>query len=301
MSKKTTIWLIIAVSLVLFGSAIFVGGMTMIKWDFRKLSTDRYETNHHEIDEKYTNISIEADTTDIVFEYSENTKTLVACYEENKMKHSVTVSDGTLYIKVEDGRKWYEHIGIHFGTPKVTVCIPQGEYGTLEIMGSTGDVKLPRDFKFESVNIKESTGDIQLEDGFAGMVKISVTTGDVNISNLICEGDISVKVSTGKTSITDVKCQNLVTDGSTGEVMLKKAIAAETFSIERSTGDIKLDGCDAAEILIKTNTGDVKGSLLSDKLFSTHTNTGKVNVPKTDTGGRCEIRTNTGDIKIEIK
>lgn len=81
---------------------------------------------------------------------------------------------------------------------------------------------------------------------------------------------------------------------------LKNVIAAETFSIERSTGKVRFDGCDAAEILVKTGTGDVKGTLLSEKIFIARSNTGRVDVPQTVTGGRCEIITSTGDIEIHI-
>ena len=42
------------------------------------------------------------------------------------------------------------------------------------------------------------------------------------------------------------------------------------------------------------------GSLLSDKVFITETDTGNVNIPKTTDGGKCEIKTDTGDIKIKI-
>jgi DUF4097 and DUF4098 domain-containing protein YvlB len=61
-----------------------------------------------------------------------------------------------------------------------------------------------------------------------------------------------------------------------------------------------LDACDAAEIYIKTDTGNVEGRFLSDKVFIAKTDTGLINVPKTITGGRCEITTNTGDICVTL-
>ena len=64
MSKITKIWLIIAASLVLVGCIIFGGVMTMLKWDFTKLSTGKYETHNYEIDEKFNNISIVTDTAE---------------------------------------------------------------------------------------------------------------------------------------------------------------------------------------------------------------------------------------------
>ena len=49
-----------------------------------------------------------------------------------------------------------------------------------------------------------------------------------------------------------------------------------------------------------TDTGEVKGTLRSEKIFFTESDTGKISVPKSVTGGRCEITTDTGDIEIEI-
>ncbi len=57
----------------------------------------------------------------------------------------------------------------------------------------------------------------------------------------------------------------------------------------------------ACEIYIKAGTGDVSGILLSDKIYVVNTNTGKVNVPNSVNGGRCEITTTTGDVKITVK
>ncbi len=319
MSKITKIWLIIAASLVLVGGIIFGGVMSMLKWDFTKLSTVKYETNDYEITENFKSISIITNTADIVFLPSENSKTSVSCYEQRNAKHFVAVNDGVLVIEVVDTRKWYEHIGINFGTPKITVYIPQGEYGALFVKSSTGNVEIPKEFKFENIDISESTGNvtnyasaseniiiktstgnIRVENVSANTLNLSVSTGGVTVSNVTCEGDVKIKVSTGKANLTNIKCKNVMSNGNTGAMSLKNVIAAEKFSIERSTGDVKFDGCDAAEIFVETGTGDVRGSLLTDKVFITQTDTGSVDVPKTATGGRCEVTTDTGDISIKI-
>lgn len=78
---------------------------------------------------------------------------------------------------------------------------------------------------------------------------------------------------------------------------MSNVIATNKFSVERSTGDVKFSGCDADEIYVKTNTGNVTGSFRSNKVFIT--DTGSIDVPKTVTGGRCKINTHTGDIKIK--
>ena len=62
---KTKIWIITAAVFVLAGALIFAGVMTMLKWDFTKLSTVKYETNVHEIDKVFDSISIDTDNSNL--------------------------------------------------------------------------------------------------------------------------------------------------------------------------------------------------------------------------------------------
>ena len=320
MSKSAIVWIIVGASLVLLGAIIFGGVMMSIKWDFKKLSTVRYETNRYEISENYKNISIDTSTADIVFLPSTDGVTAVVCYEQIKEKHAVSVKDNTVCIEIANTKKWYEYVGVTFDTPKITVYIPEGEYGALRVKNQTGDLEIPDHFKFESldvsgstgnvncfasvsdaVKIKVSTGHIQVDGISAGSLDLAVSTGRVRASSIECDGTVRITVSTGKNFLTDVKCKSLYSSGSTGDVSLERVIAEESFSVERTTGDIELEGCDAAELWLKTSTGDVEGSLLSEKIFITNSKTGDIEVPKSTSGGRCEISTSTGDIEIEIK
>lgn len=320
MRKATKGWLIVATALLLVGLMIFGGAMTVLKWDFTKLSTSKYETNEYGITEAFRSISVRANTADVTFVPSDRDTCSVVCYELTNQKHSVSVEDGTLVIEVKDTRKWYEYIGIQFGSPKITVYLPGGEYEALSVQSDTGDVKIPGEFSFESMEITQSTGnvtneasvsnsmriktttgDICVKNLSAGSLSLSVSTGEVTVSGVRCEGELSVSVSTGKTYLTDVTCQSLISRGSTGNLSLTGVTASERFSLERSTGDVTMDGCDAAELWIRTDTGDVEGSLLSSKIFLVTTDTGDKEVPSTVTGGKCEIITDTGDVRIRIQ
>lgn len=323
MRRTTKIWLIIAASLVLIGCILFAGVMASLRWDFKELSTVNYETNTYEISEAFDGISINTDTADIVFALSDDGKCTVECLEEENAKHSVAVEDGTLTVELIDERSVYDfigYIGLNFGSPKITVYLPKTEYTTLLINGDTSDVEIPEDFTFNDVDISLSTGDVGFCASASEMIKIktstgvicvekistgslelAVSTGRVTVSDVNCEGDVTVNVSTGEAYLSDISCKSVISSGSTGAISLNNVIAAEKFTIERSTGDVTFDGSDAAEILVKTDTGDVTGSLLTDKVFITQTDTGDVDVPKTATGGRCEIITDTGDIDISIE
>ena len=282
-------------------------------------SSMNYETNIYEVNEEFNNISIKTDTADIAFVPSNDGMCRVACYEEAKISHSVEVQNGTLTVNVVNNKKWYDYIGVNIDSPKITVYLPESEYSSLVIEESTGDIEILKDFKFKSIDISLSTGDVKCyasateaikiaastgdifaESISAGSLDITVSTGKVTVSSVTCEGDITVGVSTGKAYLTDVTCKNLTSTGSTGDVSLRNVISKEKISVERSTGDVTLDRSDAADLFITTSTGDVEGSLLTDKVFITKTDTGCINVPNSITGGRCEIITETGDIKISI-
>lgn len=320
MDRITKSWLIIAVSLILAGCIIFLSILMTINWDFSKLSINRYETKTYDISGEYRNIIVETYTSDVVFAPADNGKFSMTSYEQNNLSHSVTTKDDTLYVRAIDTRKWYEYIGINFGRPKITVYLPMGEYGRLSVKSDTGDVEVPKDFRFESVDIdlstgdarcfasvsekvkiKTSTGDIYTENILADLLELSVSTGKVVAENVTCSRDIVLNVSTGKADLTNIQCRNFTTTGNTGDLSLKNMVATENLSIERSTGDIRFDGCDAAKITIKTDTGDVTGTLLTEKIFVAETDTGKVNVPRTTTGGICQVTTDTGDIKIMLQ
>ena len=320
MRKTAKIWLVIAASLVFVGLIMFAAVMSEYKWDFSKLSTGKYETNTYEISEEFSNLSMNTDTADIIFALSDDGKCRVECYEEEKAKHSVAVQENTLVIKMIDEKSWYDYIGINFGSPKITVYLPKAEYTSLFINGSTGDIEIPKNFKFEGVDISLSTGDVNffasaskliiiktstgnicVENTSAGTLDLSASTGRITVSNVICGGDVNINVSTGRTNLNNIECKNLTSSGDTGNISLNNVIAAEKFSIKRNTGDVRFDGSDAAEILVETDTGDVTGTFLSEKTFFVETDTGSVDVPESITGGRCEITTNTGDIELDIQ
>lgn len=322
---KTKKWIIMAICFILAGCIIFVGIMSILDWDFNSLDTTEYKVRVHRIEENFKNISIDANESDIIF-VKENKDCLVTIKQQSKVEYTVAVQNETLKIAINDTRKWYERISVFsFKTPQITVSLPQDKYDSLLINSSTGDIQIPKDFAFEKVDIKASTGDVDCkaasvidlkiklstgninientivgENVIAGNMNLTTSTGSINVKSVDCSGKFEANVSTGTINLTNIKCEDLISNGNTGDMTLTSVVATNNFNITRSTGDIKFDGCDADELYIKTSTGDVSGNLLTDKVFVCETDTGNVSVPKTTEGGKCEITTDTGNIKIEI-
>lgn len=313
------LWIIIAAVLVIVGAVIFTGVMVSLNWDFSRLGTVKYETNTHTVGEEFQNVNIVTQTAEVVFLPSPDGVCRIVCYEEEKQKHTVSTEGETLNIIVSDARKWYEYIGISWTTSKITVYLPDREYGALSIKNSTGDIKITDRFVFGSVDAVSSTGDVECVASVNGSVKIKLSTGDISLSDMRageldltastgritvetveCKGAVSIGVSTGRTELSDVRCGSLTSTGSTGNITLKNTVADDSINVKRSTGNVYFENSDASEIFISTSTGDVKGSLLSDKVFLAESDTGRIEVPKTIAGGRCEIVTDTGNIILTV-
>ena len=300
MSMGTKKWLAAAAWLVTVGAVLFAAAMATNHWDFSLLSTESFVTDTYEIEEGFSRIELNTETADILFAASEDKLCRVVCTEPENRKHSVGIRNGTLTIHSTDSRKWFEHIGISFQAPKVTVYLPKAEYESIVIKASTGDVEITDEIKVDSAEVSISTGDIRVNHISAGTVDCSASTGAIFISDTACTGDLNACITTGDVNVMNVTCRNFFSNGSTSALALEDVIAAEKITVERSTGDVELKRSDADQIFIKTSTGDVSGSLLSGKEFITDTSIGSISVPAAGGGGKCEIETSTGDINIVI-
>ena len=318
MKMSVKISLIVAASLVVLGVAIFVIAMSINGWDFKKLSGGGLESKTYEEIGEFSNISVTTTIEDIEFMPFDGENCKVVCTERNKVSYSVAVANQTLEIKRQDDRAWYEKL-FNFGDEKMIVYLPNAEYSALSIVCSTGDIAIPKDFSFESIDVKLSTGDIEcfasaknlikitastgnidIENLTVGALDLSVTTGKISIQSVNCNGEVKIGVSTGDTELSSLTCTDLISSGNTGDIELDNVIVSGEINIERSTGDVEFKRCDAAKIVVETDTGDVKGSLLSNKIFFVQTDTGRISVPHSTSGGECDVTTDTGNVIFEI-
>ena len=317
MKKRTAATAAIIAAL---GLAIFAGAYAASGFDISKLSSEGYMSSTYEAAGDFSAIDIDTIATDVTFAVSDGGSAKVVCGERARVRHTVRVEDGTLLVRAEDERKWYDRIALFGKRLTMTVYLPDGSYESLRVVSRTGDVTVPAEFAFGNAGIdastgdvaffgqaggrlavETSTGDIALKGVSAGEIALSVSTGGVSAESVECEGAFTVNVNTGKTALSNVACGSLSVKGGTGRVTLSDTAARDSFDIEVRTGDVRFDGCDAGEIRVKTSTGDVTGTLLTQKVFVCRTSTGRVRVPDTTEGGRCEIATSTGDIEIGVK
>lgn len=320
MKKSTKIAVITAAALIVLGIIIAGIGFRGVGFDFEALNTEDIVSNTFEISEEFRKISVETDTAELYFAVSEGDVCRVECVDFANERYTVTVENGVLTVALDDHRAWHENIGIFtVGENSVTVYLPQREYDSLQICENTGDIEMPAELSFEQAVISTSTGDVYWAARVAEELSVTTdtgeveacgisprslalktNTGDISVSEVRDAQQICIETDTGRIAMTNADCTELSADSNTGDIALKNLIAEESIRIKSDTGGLVFDRCDAAEIFVQTGTGDVTGTLTSDKVFLIETDTGDVDVPKSVTGGRCEIITDTGDIRLSI-
>lgn len=324
MKKTTIVLLIIAASLILAGVVLGIVGMTLsaggFSWGDAMISFGKRDmvTKEYEISEKLSEIDAVLTTTDVEILPAADGVTKVVCREDQKEPHEVLVEDGVLKIRVE-AKPWYQRIHLFSwgGERKITVYLAETEMKALSVRTDTGDVFVSGELSLENATIKTDTGEISFASSVAERLSIEVSTGDVSVLSktlgsldvTATTGDISLSgvssdaitlnTTTGEIEAHSVSCRTFSAKSSTGEHEYERLLVGETLTLEASTGDISLNGCDAAEVHIVTDTGDVEGRFLTAKVFYTSTDTGRVRVPKATSGGLCEITTDTGDIEFD--
>ena len=319
MQMKMKKYLLLAIGMIVLGSAVFAAAMFSVEWDFARLNTAGIETATYPVDAPFENIVFADDTADITVLPSSQGEASLTAKVFSGVTYTVDVTDGVLNVSRCDSRKWYQKL-LTFGNEQVYLYLPEKEYGKITVNAAISDIEISEGFTFGEIDIfvntgdvvclssavsqmkiRTTTGDISVAGVSVGTLSLSVRTGDLSLYGIACEGAIEITCTTADTELTDVRSASLTSTGDTGDIELEKVIVSGEIKIKRTTGDVSLEGCDAGEIYIRTKTGDVEGTLLSAKSFLVQTNTGDTCIPPDGNGGRCEIITDTGDILIFVE
>ena len=317
-SKKVVI--IVALVMIAVGLGISVCAMVALGFDFRKMNTVDLVTNTYELDEEISAISVKGVECDVRIIPSEDGNCKVVCHESDKVSNSVNVENGVLSINYNDNRKWYERIGVFWGSMKIDIYLPEGEYDKFYVKTVSGDINIPEGYVFAKAEIKSISGEVRYLSQVGGDLSVKTTSGDIFIGeseainmsavstsgkitmkNVTVQSNVNIKTVSGDVELSGIECENISADTTSGEQEYQDVVMDGNMNIKSISGDVDMHRCDAGSIRIKTTSGDVSGTLLTDKIFTTDTVSGDVDVPRSESGGECEIITTSGDIEVDVK
>lgn len=318
MKKSKKIALIVAVVLIISGLVISLIAFLSVDFDVTQLSTPVYE-NIYTVDEEFTSIRVKELDGNIRFMPAEDNNCKIVCYEEENVLHKVDVKDDTLVIEKEDNRRWYEHIGVYTEDVEMVIYLTESSYEKLEISASSSNIVLDEEFGYDDVDITLSSGSVDINSAsIIDSLTVETSSGNINVKDTTPE-DIYIKTSSGTITVENVSVTAADMITQSGDISIKSS-AAEKIRMETSSGnlttsellvlgmlkvfshsgEVELIDSDAESMYIRTTSGDVTGSILSDKIFVCETESGYINVPASGDGGKCDVKTSSGDIKFNV-
>lgn len=316
--KAKYVALIVAGVMILGGVVLGGAAIAHSNFNFVGMSEESsdMELKTYEFNEKIANIRV--DDADIRIVPSKGEKIAVEARETKKFSYIVEADGDTLSIKSKDDRKWIDYIGFFKLWPSVTVYLPKGEYGKLEIDNDVDGILIKDGFSFESAELVSTTGSIMYGGSdVKGEFRIQSSTGSVNAFGFK-SGDINIKASSGSIKIndieakdvkleatsgsikaTDVKGANMIVKASSGSLHLEDITAAD-LSLEDKSGSIHVDRASLTNVYASSTSGSVHlNSVIAQNVINADATSGSVNLKGCD-GKDIALKTTSGSVNAKL-
>ena len=294
----TTAGMLIAAGAVLMFAAIAIGGFNM-----ERFNTERYAQTLYQVDEPFHSIEIRGVDCDVYLAYDQKGPCRVESTESDHILTEVHVKNGTLTITRKDDHPWYQRIGFWWTggeSAQVNVYLPESAYDDLLIYTVSGDIHIPDDFAFETMEAHSTSGDITTQAGVSDGLDVQTVSGDIAASSVA--GPVSAETTSGQIVLEGVSAEALTATTISGDIRLNGVTADGQAVLTTTSGDIRLADFDADSMEVSTISGNVTGTLLTAKNFQTNTTSGSITVPPSDrAAGSCDIKTTSGDVSLTIK
>ena len=255
------------------------------------------EVNTYEFDDVINSVIIETTSFDVRIVKVIGEKAVVILREADLLRHDVEYSNGTLRIVKRKTEGAVNAVNIPL---EIEVQLPEEKYSLIDIATGSGNITVGPDFSFEEAVYNTSSGGVLSDADVSGTLRSATSSGNQHINNVYGKSVEAVSTS-GDITMSAVYGTGVSVHTDSGTVDLRDVVIKGELQIITTSGDVDLSRCDAGGIAVKTTSGDVTGELLSGKEFSTSTGSGSIRIPESTTGGICEIKTGSGDIRITVR
>ena len=259
-----------------------------------------FETKSYEINERFSDIEVEDVECGIKIQCSPDNRCRVICCParaDGSVYRTAEVNNGVLRIERHDKGKLFSFFSLP--PADIEVYLPEGEYGKLTAYSTSGRIAVDEGLNFVSARLESVSGSIEMYSDVKDELRAESTSGRVTVENASPER-LTAKNKSGSVSLSRIRSEDIDASTVSGRIELCNVIASSHLNAESVSGSVELECCDADRIRIESTSGSVKGTLLSDKIFTARSASGSVDVPRSASGGECEISTTSGSIKIEI-
>ena len=152
--------------------------------------------------------------------------------------------------------------------------------------------------KFENVNIKSTSGFINIGNIKAKSAEIKCSSGDITLNKLAVDEKLYVKTTSGFINAESVSAQSIEAECSSGDIKLAELTVSEMLYVKTTSGFINAESVSAPSIEAECSSGDIKLAELTvgERLYA-KTTSGFVNIGNTKAES-AEIKCSSGDLRV---
>jgi len=170
--------------------------------------------------------------------------------DEGDYRFDTEIVGSTLVVKVIYEKNRYNWKNNRLTESRIDITIKDGV--SLDIDNSSGDVNVANLRASES-RIEATSGDITLKSIVANL-KVETSSGDIDVEGLI--GDSEIESTSGDQDLYDLK-GNIETRASSGDITVKNFDGS--LDIEATSGDVEIRG-GKGSLKVRTSSGNIDGN-----------------------------------------
>lgn len=279
--------LIIGASLVVLGIMFMVGGYMLAGRNLSGFNSknNNYVERTYECKGDIDSIRVEERSEHMTVKSGDVDKVTVTCYDNKDNEiYNIEEKDGSLAV-IKNEKEGFSFFEIDFTDKETVITLPRDYKGSLDLKASSGGIDLT-DITGTDIKIENTSGSIKISNTTADSLSAENSSGSITLKNVTSGSDISVANTSGS-----IKFENVTADGD--------------VKAKGSSGSIKLDNLNAAgNIEINNTSGSITGAIKgkkSDYKIRAEVTSGSCNLDNTDNGSReLNVKTTSGRIDIEF-
>lgn len=261
----------VGIAAVIIAIALFIGGMSLLDWQFMKLDSTVWEAKNYTAEaQKLDVVSLDCDISKVEIVSGDS---LAIDYEESEdTKYDVSYEDGKLAVR--ESRKFRFKM-FDFHTPTMKITLPHTD--RLKLDSVNGNCNLSN-MKFERVeiggtNLNVTLSDITVSDG----LYVTSVNGNIELKRVDAKS-AEVKSTNGKVILDNASiAEKLYARTVNGKINTFKTTAA-TAELNSTNGKIDMSDTYADTLSCKTVNGTIAAYKIKSESIDLQSTNGKINV-----------------------
>ncbi len=226
------------------------------------------------------------------------------------LSYDAVLRNGVLTVtQGYEGRRWFNLPSFGRGEDEraMTIYLPDGFAGDLEISVSLGDVELKRPLRLEgAMDCQLNCGSFEAGGLTARSVTVTCDLGNIEGDGWTIGPYLYLHTDSGSVELERTEVDgDLIGETNLGDLKLED-VSAGLVQLSNNAGDIELDRLAAEKIDLHTDLGDIEGTILgaaADYTITASTDLGNCNLsPHTAKGeNTLTAHTDAGDIDLYFR